>query len=176
MGSGRGQVRRGRAGRPQLEAKPAVNIVAPAAADWQRWKRFVQENRLKWVNIGDYYQTEEATSVLTAAEIEATMQELFRDWVSTGALTLPAGRDVDEYEFEMRSGQVANNFDAENMVVFNDSKKGFSGIIFAGYQEALGVKLGAAMWKCVTQGLVEIMNGGGSITEVKDAAGIPVGF
>ena len=171
MGAGRGAQRRAKATAPVADN-------AKAMTNWVAWRLFVQGNSLRRVTIGDYYKTrgpDHQPGEVTAAEIKKTMGELFRDWITTGALTLPKGRSVDEYEFRM-GGEVANNWNVLNMVFFADKRSGVEGITIRCTPDMLEERIGAVGWKYVMRELAKIMNGERSGVAIKDAAGNTVGF
>ena len=103
MGSGKGKVRRVR-GAPAYGLVPVQPGIPHAAkVNFSAWHEFLAESHLEKQALGGYYlglPGGNITRSLSADEQLKVAQELFQDFVATGALVLPAGRSVDDYEIK----------------------------------------------------------------------------
>jgi hypothetical protein len=94
MGSGQGKTRR---------ARLQHNSPAGATADFNIWQRFVDESELARTPASEYYGITlpdygDETGRMSAARCHLAT-ELLRDFVATGAITLPKGVELDEFSF-----------------------------------------------------------------------------
>ena len=97
MGSGKGKARRAAA----LTVAPRRTL---AHSDPMKWLRFLKKQGIRNVTVAKYYGTElsePAKKKLTAAGVESVLEEMLRDWVGLGALTLSENRSVEDYEFRV---------------------------------------------------------------------------
>ena len=103
MGSGKGKTRRARI--VVARAQPA-----PLVFDRGIWDNFVETSGVKTTKLLYYYLGRDPAAWTNEGYLRATL-DMFADAVSVGAIALPSGCSVDDFEFsinnEFHSPQVA---------------------------------------------------------------------
>jgi hypothetical protein len=105
MGSGKGKQNRAQSNTDQLWYDPIARtlIKNPVVTDHNKWVTFVDKQNLANVRLSDYYNVPLQPSTGSVGRVPLPqytkiMEELLRDLVDIGVITLPAGASAKDFK------------------------------------------------------------------------------
>jgi hypothetical protein len=103
MGAGKGKTKRTQTQPRNPPETPPANQYSPARESTSAWNKFVKDHNLQNQTFKNYYQiqTDPNDGSINLDETLKLTNELFHDYIITGALTLPTNHHIEEYELQI---------------------------------------------------------------------------